>query len=233
MSTLRSQPSNFQAHTWNLAETGHHAADIQIYACRRWEKPVSLLLSSVTACRAWAGNTLDWGSCLPPAGAQESLWRAPASIPQSGAASRPVSLEELPSLSTSLEGKGKAKMTLYQQRQAVRLHTTASLLTQGLLVLSRGSTACVSHYFLWLHVTKDKYKELRFTINGWWQNFIQKEQNSVAVIKMKTQPSVKSWVLQWLAEAALHVRMGLSHSLLQAPHEKTFNSYLHTSRLKT
>lgn len=124
MSTLRSQPSNFQAHTWNLAETGHHAVDIQIYACRRWEKPVSLLLSSVTACRAWAGNILDWGSCLPPAGAQESLWRAPASIPQSGAASCPVSLEELPSLSTSLEGKGKAKMTLYQQRQAVRLHTS-------------------------------------------------------------------------------------------------------------
>lgn len=50
---------------------------------------------------------------------------------------------------------------------------------------------------------------------------------------MKTQHSVKSWILQWLAEAALHVRMGLSHSLLQAPHEKTFNSYLRTSRLKT
>ena len=88
-------------------------------------------------------------------------------------------------------------------------------------------------YYALCLFTKDKYKELRFTINGWWQNFIQKEQNSVAVIKMKTQPSVKSWVLQWLAEAALHVRMGLSHSLLQAPHEKTFNSYLHTSRLKT
>lgn len=77
----------------------------------------------------------------------------------------------------------------------------------------------VSH-FLWLHVTKDQDKELRFTINGWWQNLTQKEQNSVAVILIKTQHSVKSWVLQWLAEAALHAYTGLTHSLLWAPHEK-------------